>query len=544
MANLLVVPVVLPLAAGAFLLLVRPPERIRRLLTLAVAAILVALPVLFTRFLGEAGMMVLRLGGWEPPFGIVFAVDWLSILMLFFCNLVGLCVVIFAAVRFAGPGPPRPYLHALLLFQIAGVNGALSTGDLFNLYVWYEVMLIASYALVARGGTRRTMKGVPDYMVMNVLASLLFLVGVGLTYASFGTLNLAHLGWMVQRGPVPGWMPALAMVFFVVFASKSAAFPLYFWIYRGYPRASCTVAALLGGLLTKVGIYSFLRVFPLMFPLDRAAVTGWARGVFYIVGALSILVGVFGALSRSEWREILSHHVTSQIGYMIAGIGLWTPLALAGTLYFTLHNIVVKSGLFLLGGIGEAATGSTRLKSQGGLLAVVPAAGVLFAVASFSLAGLPPMSGFFSKFVLFSAAVRVGGLSGYGLLAVGVVGGLFTLYSMVKIWRFAFQGTPASGGTSRPVAGGLYVGPAVLVIVSLLMGVGGGGLMNATSRAAHQLLHPASYVQRVLRDSPVLRTRAGTSLAPRSPGGSSMWDRRSADTIRSIPHTSREANRP
>ncbi len=506
MSNLLAVPVVLPLLAGGALMLLRPSKRVRRWLTLAVTAGLVVLPVLIGELLGEGGMLVLRLGGWEPPYGIVFAVDWLGVLMLFFCNLVGFCVVLFAAARTSRTGSPHPYLYTLILFQMAGVNGALSTGDLFNLYVWFEVMLIASYALLAQGGTRRVMKGVPDYMVLNILASVFFLVGIGLTYASFGTLNLAHLGLMVQAGRVPAWLPVLAVVFFVVFATKSAAFPLYFWIYRGYPLASSTVAALLGGLLTKVGIYSFFRVFSLMFPLHPGAGTGWLRGMFFTVGTASILVGVFGAVSRSEWREVLSHHVTSQIGYMMAGIGLWSPLAFAGTLYFTLHNIVVKSSLFLIGGATEAATGTTRLKEQGGLVGTLPAAGVLFLGSAFSLAGLPPMSGFFSKFTLLSAAVLEGGGWGYWVLAAGLVGGLFTLYSMVKIWRLAFQGEPCDVNLA-PVAGSLYVGPALLVTASLLMGLGGGPLLSTAERAADQLLDPDVYIGRVLEDSPVGQAR-------------------------------------
>lgn len=516
MVNLLAGPIVLPLLVGALLLVFRPPEHMKRLCAVATTCLLLVLPVLFGRLMSSEGVLSLQVGGWEPPFGIVLAVDWLSVLMLFFCNLVGFCVVLYACFRSTGPASLRPYFYALILFQLAGVNGALSTGDLFNLYVWYEVMLIASYALVARGGGRATMKGMPDYVVLNVLASVLFLVGVGLTYASFGTVNLAHLGLLVQRGHVPDWMAPLAMVFFVVFATKSAAFPLYFWIYRGYPVASSTVAALLGGLLTKVGIYSFLRVFTLMFPGQFGVGVGWTRGVFYVVGTASILVGVFGAVSRREWRNILSHHITSQIGYMIAGIGLWTPLALAGTLYFTLHNIVVKSSLFLIGGVTGMRTGTTRLKSQGGLLATLPFAAGLFVVASFSLAGLPPMSGFFSKFALFRAAVNVAGPWGYWVLTAGVVGGLFTLYSMVKIWRLAFMGSSPEDAAEHAVPGGVYTGPGLLVVASLLMGLAGGPIMHLASRASHQLLNPGSYIGHVLRTSPVLPSSKARVLVPAS----------------------------
>jgi multicomponent Na+:H+ antiporter subunit D len=499
---MLILPVLIPLITGAVLVLLRPPKKFARKLSgFAVTLIMTSVIYLGIRLSSE-GVMMLRFGDWQPPFGIVFAIDWLSVLMLFFLNLIGFCVVIYSFYKSKRGDDESAYYYSLLMFQIAGVNGALSTGDIFNLFVWYEVMLISSYCLFAQGGYRDKLKGVPDYIVINMTSSALFLVAIGITYLSYGTLNMAHLGQLTQAGHVPPWATTLAVLFFVVFGTKAAVFPLYFWLFRGYPLATTPVAALFGGLLTKVGIYSMLRVFPLMFPGEFASEASFVRVLFYLVGAASILFGVFGALSRHEWKDILSHHITSQIGYMIVGIGLWSTAALAGTLFYVVQHTVVKSGLFLIGGMTEDFTGTTVLEEQGGLLYNIPFVGALFMTGGLALAGLPPLSGFFAKMTIFYSAFELAYGWAYFVVAIGLIGGLFTLYSMVKIWRIGFLGE-IDESRDGSIAKGLFIGPCILVVTSILLGIFGGTVMQYTRKASHQLMNPDEYIETVMDESPL-----------------------------------------
>lgn len=526
MSNVLILPVMIPLLTGALLMVFRPADFNKKLINGTAITALFASILFVGRLVWEQGTVVLKLGGWEPPFGIVFAVDWLSLYMLVFMNIVAVAVVFYSFYKRINGRGESAYFDALIMFQIAGVNGAVSTGDIFNLFVWYEVMLIASYGLLAQGGGREKLKGIPDYLVINIFSSSLFIVALGLTYTSFGTLNMAHIGQLVQMGYAPEWSSALAVIFFLVFGTKAAVFPLYFWLFRAYPLASTGVAALLGGLLTKVGIYSIMRVYPLMFPLEfLPGEVSFIRATFYLVGTASIVFGLAGAMSRHEWKGILSHHITSQIGYMIAAIGLWTPLAFAATLFYVVHNTVVKSVLFLIGGMTEDYTGTTNLEKQSGLIYHIPAIGGLFMIAGLSLAGLPPFSGFFAKLSVFYAAIDKGGTWAYFVLAVGAGGGLFTLYSMIKIWRLGFMGeVDQSAEGMKRVSQGLYIGPVILVVTSMGMGLCGGLIFDGAKNAADQVLNQQQYIDAVLKDSPVYGLEPGGYQPTEPKGGHGAGD--------------------
>lgn len=503
MSNFLVLPVLIPLITGALMVLLRPSNRIkRRLAGLGVTLLMVAIGYIGLRVSAE-DVLLLRLGEWEPPFGIVFAVDWLSVVMLVFLNLIAFSVILYSFFKERNGSGESPYFYSLMMFQIAGVNGALCTGDLFNLFVWYEVMLISSYALLAQGGYRKKIKGVPDYIVINIVSSSLFLVALGLTYASFGTLNMAHLAQLIQNGHGHAWMTPLAVLFFLVFGTKAAVFPLYFWLFRGYPVASTPVVALFSGLLTKVGVYSMLRVFPLLFAGQFDGTATFLKVLFYLVGAASILFGVFGALSRHEWKDVLSHHITSQIGYMIVGIGLWSTAAFAMALYYLVQAAVAKSGLFLIGGMTEDYTGTTVLKKQGGLLTRIPFVSGLFLLAGLALAGVPPFSGFFAKMTYIFAAFEIATRWAYFVAGVGLLGGLFTLYSMIKIWRKSFLGEVDEERAVGSINRGLYLGPALLVTTSILLGIFVGPVMNYMRKASEQMKNPEVYIETVMEDSPM-----------------------------------------
>ncbi len=515
MSNLLVLPVVLPLIAGAVLIVLPLKDVYKRWVTGLTSGLILVSVAVMTEWVARDGVQVLELGGWVPPFGIVFVIDWLSILMLIFLNIIGFSCIVYSFFKRIGGRQETPYFDSLVLFQLAGVNGVLLTGDMFNLFVWYEVMLIASFSLLAQAADRERIKGIPDYVVINMISSALFVISIGLLYATYGTLNMAHIAQLVEQGHAPPWNSLLAFLFFVVFGTKSALFPLYFWIFRSYPLASATVAGLLGGLLTKVGVFSMLRVYPLLFPGEFIeGELSLIRLLFYVVGGLSIVIGGVGAVSRSEWKDILSHHITSQIGYMIVGIAIWTPMAMAATIFYVLQNTIVKSSLFLIGGMTEDHVGSTKLDRQSGLLFGLPGVAFLFLTAAFALSGLPPFSGFFAKLTLFSSMVQVGTLWPYLALIAGVIGGFFTLYSMVKIWRYGFMGSYEEEAdrlrrSEGPISPGLYVGPGILVAGAVIVGLWAGPLFELTAEAGEQLIEPRPYVDAVLEESPVHRAEPG-----------------------------------
>ena len=294
----------------------------------------------------------------------------------------------------------HPLFHVLLM----GVSMAFLTGDLFNLYVAFEVMLMASFVLLSLGGERAQLEGAVKYVTLNLLSSAVFLAAVGVLYGVAGTLNLADLALAVQRGTAPGLVTTLACLFLVAFGIKAAVFPLFFWLPASYHTPPVAVSALFAGLLTKVGVYALVRAFTLVFTGDTAL----THGLILAVAVLTMVTGVLGAAAQFEFRRVLSFHIVSQIGYMVLGLGLFTPLALAGTVFYLIHHIVVKTNLFLVAGIVKRLGGTLDLGSLGGLYRRRPALALLFLVPAFSLAGIPPLSGFWGKLVLVKAGLDSG----------------------------------------------------------------------------------------------------------------------------------------
>jgi multicomponent Na+:H+ antiporter subunit D len=383
----------------------------------------------------------------------------------------------------------HPLLHVLLM----GVSMAFLTGDLFNLYVAFEVMLMASFVLLALGGERAQLEGAVKYVTLNLLSSAVFLAAVGVLYGVAGTLNLADLALVVQRGTSPGLFTTLACLFLVVFGIKAAVFPLFFWLPASYHTPPVAVTALFAGLLTKVGVYALVRAFTLVFTGDTAL----THGLILAIAVLTMVTGVLGAAAQFEFRRVLSFHIVSQIGYMVLGLGFFTPLALAGTVFYLIHHIVVKTNLFLMGGIVERLGGTFELGSLGGLYRSRPGLALLFLVPALSLAGIPPLSGFWGKLILVKAGLDSGHYAATGAaLAVS----LLTLFSMTKLWNEAFWKEPPEGSavaTAR--VPWTLLGPVVaLAAITVAVGLGAGPVFDLSSRAAAQLADPSQYVRAVL----------------------------------------------
>jgi len=511
MANLLLLPIVVPFVTMIATLLAWRSVSLQRWIHLGGAAGLALATLVLGSVLWSHGLLHLQVGNWDAPFGITLVADVLSIAMLGVVGLVGLAVAIYA-VGSMDEGRERfgfyPLFHALLM----GVCGAFLSGDLFNLYVWFEVMLIASFVLLVLGNEPGQVRGASTYVIINLVSSMCFLAAIGLLYGLTGSLNLADLATRIPAIGATGLVTTVAMLLLIAFGIKAAMFPLFFWLPASYHTPPVAVSAIFAGLLTKVGVYALIRVFTLLFTGD----VGYTHTLLLGAALLTMITGVLGAAAQFEFRKVLSFHIVSQIGYMILGLALFTPLALLGAVFYIVHHIIVKTNLFLVSGIAHRFQDTFDLKSLGGLYRSKPWLAILFAIPALSLAGLPPLSGFWAKLIIIRA-----GLETEAYLAVGIalVVGLLTLYSMTKIWNEAFwkpltnrdatamDASPATPPARMPLA--WIVAPvAVLAAITLAIGLYAEPLSALSARAADQLLLPSAYVEAVLGAEPMTADRA------------------------------------
>ncbi|MGE0796278.1 MAG: Na+/H+ antiporter subunit D [Acidimicrobiia bacterium] len=492
MTVLLAGPILLPLLGAAVSIGLGRSRAAQRLIGVVTLGFVAASSVVLLVRVDTDGTASVQAGGWDAPIGITLVADRLAAIMLVIAVLMLLVVLIYAIGQ---PGAEEDHVgfHPVYLILAAGVAAAFLTGDLFNLFVAFEVMLMASYVLITLGGRAEQVRSGMTYVVISLLASTLFLLTLAFVYASTGTVNLADLSTKVADLP-SGVRSGLALLLIVVFGIKSAIFPLFFWLPDSYPTAPTPVTAVFAGLLTKVGVYALLRTQTLLFPPDTQPGT-----LLLVVAGLTMVVGVFGAITQNDVKRILSFHIVSQIGYMVMGLGLFTVAGMAAAVLYIVHHIVVKTTLFLVAGLIEQRTGTAHLDDLDGLRRLEPALAVLFILPALSLAGIPPFSGFVAKLALVQAGLSTGE---HLIVAVSLAVSLLTLFSMTKIWANAFWGPGRENGdtprltTSRRT---LMVGStASLVVLSLAIAAGSGPLYSLSERAALELIDPSTYVDAVL----------------------------------------------
>jgi multicomponent Na+:H+ antiporter subunit D len=495
MSALLVLPIVLPLAAAGVSQAINRLPRVQRALSLVTLSATVVVTGVLAFAVDAHDVVVARVGGWPAPIGITLVADRLAALMVAVSAVTVLAVLVYAI------GSPRTAdkaasFHPVYLVLAAGVSASFLTSDLFNLFVAFEVMLVSSYVLITMGGTRSQVRHGMTYVVINLLASTLLITAVGLTYAATGTVNMADLAAKVPDLD-PGLRNALATLFLVVFGIKAALFPLFFWLPDSYPTAPAPVTAIFAGLLTKVGVYAIVRTQTLVFSHDGPST------LILTLAAMTMVVGVLGAIAQDDVKRLLSFHIISQIGYMVFGLGLFTVAGLAAAVFFIAHQIVVKTTLFLVGGLVEEATGTGQLHRLGGLLHSARFVAVVFLAVAFSLAGIPPLSGFVGKLGLVEAGVAAGANT---VVAVSLGVSLLTLFSMMKVWAGVFWG---KADEPPPIASSMDAGrlefPPVMVgataaitAVSIAIAVFAGPLYAFSERAAVDLVDPARYVAEVM----------------------------------------------
>lgn len=428
--------------------------------------------------------VVSQVGGWAAPGGITLIADRFSAIVLTVSASMLVAVLGFAVAQL-GRDSLDWWFHAKYLILTAGVAMSLLTGDLFNLFVGFEIMLIASYALLTVKAGGDEIRATMTYVVVNLMASSLFLVLIAFVYGATGTLNMADLALRLPLIDAPV-REGIGLLMLVVFGIKAALFPLFMWLPDSYPTAPTPVTAIFAGLLTKVGVFVIIRTQTLLFSQD-----GPSTLILAVAGA-TMIVGVLGAIAQNDVKRILSFHIVSQIGYMMMGLGLLSVAGVAAAIFYMTHHIVVKTGLFLVGGLVEAELGTGALDRTGGLLHRRPVLAALFLPLALSLAGIPPFSGFVAKLALVTEGVALG--RGYIVVASLAVG-LLTLYSMTKIWSAAFWGTPVEGGARA--GGGMIVATSVVVVMSLGVALFAGPLVELSLRAASDVLNPTIYLDAV-----------------------------------------------
>jgi multicomponent Na+:H+ antiporter subunit D len=433
---------------------------------------------------------VLQVASWPAPFGITLVADLFSALLVV---MVGIIAVAITASSFAGVDPRREALgyHPLIHVLLMGVSGAFLTGDIFNLYVWFEVMLIASFVLMSLHRTPAQLHAAFTYVGLNLLASAFLLTAIGLLYGQAGTLNLADLARAWPERRTPALDAALSMLFLTAFGIKAGLFPLFFWLPASYHTPPAAVSALLAGLLTKVGVYAMIRVFTLLFADPHAGV----YSVILVLSAVTMVVGLLGAIAQHDFRRVLSFNLVGHIGFTTVGLAVWTPSALGGSIVYVLHHMLVITTLFLISGLFLRQRRTTDLRVLGGLYRAQPAVACLAMVPLFSLAGIPPLSGFIAKLAV------VGGLLGadhYFVAAVALVVSLMTVWSMARLWVDAFW-KPAPALPHQARLGKAILAPiAFLVALTLALTAAAGPVYALSIRAAEQLLDARGYVRAVL----------------------------------------------
>jgi len=510
---LLALPILLPLLVACVTTMLLRRRSAQRVVSLVgmVGQLAAAIALLVTVY--QQGIVAVQAGGYAAPFGITLVADLLAAIMVLLAAMKGTAVVIYSGASIDREREAFGY-HPLLHILMMGVCGAFLTGDIFNLYVFFEVLLMSSFVLLTLGGERGQVEGAIKYVTLNLLSSAIFLAGAGLLYGVTGTLNMADLAVKLPAADQPALATILSMMFLVAFGIKAAIFPLFFWLPASYHTPPAAVSAIFAGLLTKVGVYAIIRVFTLIFVHD----IGFTHNLILALSALTMVTGVLGAAVQNEFRRILSFHIVSQIGYMIMGLGMMATLAqsdseatraavglgLGATVFYIAHHIVVKTNLFLISGVVERLQGTGRLQALGGFYRAWPGLSLLFLVPAMSLAGLPPLSGFWAKFALVKAGLQ---MEQYAIVAVALVVGLLTLFSMTKIWAAVFW-SPAppqspmdadSAEYRRAQQGvGMMLAPIVaLACVTIALGLAIGPIFEVAMQAGEQLMTPQLYIDAV-----------------------------------------------
>ncbi len=547
MIQFIPVLVLIPLGSAALALALPGRRRAQQAITVTALSLVLLLSLLFMWHVDQNGTQVMQVGGWAAPFGISLVVDRVSALMLAVSAIVLLGVLLFSLGQGLADGyeeTPVSIYYPTYLVLAAGVFNAFIAGDLFNLYVGFEILLVASYVLITLGGTGPRIRAGVTYVVVSLVSSVFFLASIGLIYAATGTVNIAQLTVRIAELPTNIQL-LLNLALLIAFGIKAAVFPLAFWLPDSYPTAPAPVTAVFAGLLTKVGVYAIIRSQTQIFAFSSVDM------VLMVVAALTMLIGILGAISQLDIKRLLSFTLISHIGYLIFGIAMASAAGYAATLFYVAHHIIVQTTLFLGVGLIERNAGTTSLTNLGGMMRAAPVVAVLFFVPMLNLAGIPPFSGFIGKLGLFESAAVIGSPATYWVMGVGALVSLFTLYALARVWLLAFWRSRSSAVNtetgvvssnhevnmlrgretvmltnlhdapeSQPVQdqrhtpGLMIAATSSMVVVSVLLTLFAGPLYGYATRAGDALTQPDLLVQQVLVDQSILGAGSGDTKGP------------------------------
>ena len=505
--------VMLPLVGSAVALILGTRPHLQRLVTILVLAIVVVLSAVMLVHVDSSAPLVVEVGGWAAPFGIVLIVDRLAALMLVVSAVVLLAVLVFSIGQGLADGDeetPVSIYYPTYLILATGVFNSFIAGDLFNLYVGFEILLVASFVLITLGGTQQRIRAGVTYIVVSLLSSLLFLASIAMIYGAVGTVNIAQISLRMDD-IAPDVQIVLHVMLLVAFGIKAAVFPLSFWLPDSYPTAPAPVTAVFAGLLTKVGVYAIIRTETVIFPGTEL------NSALMVLALLTMVVGVLGAVAQADIKRLLSFTLVSHIGYMILGVALGSAAGTSAATFYIVHHIVVQTTLFLATGLVERQGGSTSINRLGGLLKASPVIAILFFIPALNLGGIPPFSGFLGKLALFEASAEQGTPLAYTLMAAGALVSLLTLYALVRVWNMAFWRPAAdvesyqstlldniSEAPNAPVTAEKKSIPRLMVLatggmvaVSMALTVFAGPLYGVSARAGADLEGSSFYIDLV-----------------------------------------------
>ncbi|MFS0561794.1 Na+/H+ antiporter subunit D [Terribacillus sp. 179-K 1B1 HS] len=492
MTNLAILPILIPFLAGILLAFTHNRILLTRRLAIIFALIHVAAMCFLLIHVVTEGSVVLETSDWMAPYGIILVLDPLSVLLVSTTSIILLAVVWYAPSS-VEEEQESFYFYTFIFLLVTGVSGAFVTGDLFNLFVFFEVLLMASYALITHGGKKVQLRESIKYVLINLFSSMLFVTAVSYIYAVLGTVNMAQLAERAAAADQPGIITTVAILLFFVFATKGAAFPLYYWLPRSYIVPNPVVSALFGALLTKVGVYSLIRTFTLIFHQQPEIMDQ----LFIWVGNLTMLFGVIGALASRNIKLIVAYNIIPAIGFMLVGIGVFNNDGLSGSIYYLLQDMIVKAALFLLAGTIAALAGTSDISKMGGMIRSHPALGWMFFLAGLVLAGVPPFSGFIGKLLLVRGAFEKGETA---TVIIMLLTSLLILLSIVRAFIRVFWGEGETGSKQKRKHLRHLVPAGFLMLFTVFLGIGAEAILPTVQHIADYLLDPQEYMELVLKE--------------------------------------------
>lgn len=497
---LLLTPVLVPLITAAVLIMMRRLVSLHPFIAfLGLSGTVAGSGWLLWRVKLE-GPIAMTMGNWYPPFGISFVADYLGAILAFAAS-VSLLLVALYAIGESNSRERRFGFYPLLMTLLVGVNGSFLTGDIFNLYVWFEVFLISSFGLIIMGGLPRQLDGAVKYCFLNLIATTLFLVATGYLYGIYGTLNMADLSRLIRPAEFEGSLVVLSALYLLAFSMKAAAFPLYFWLPASYHTPKIVVSALFAGLLTKVGVYALLRTFTVIL---SPALDSWLMVVLLYAGIGSMVIGGLGAVAQTDLRRQFSFLLVASVGFMMVGLSLASEKALAATIYYMVHSILVMTALFLTAGLVHKARGSLDLRVLSGVGKDLPFLSLMFLLLVFIASGFPPFSGFWPKLVLISESLKAA--SYWGMAAI-IFSSFLSLVALARAFAFGFwrpliaEAAPLveQQKLQQTKFGKLqYLPLMLLLVITVLVGVMPSYLFELATAGAKLLLNPEPYVTTVI----------------------------------------------